>query len=129
MPSVNMMGANTQTVVRVEAIMAPPTCLAPSTAAFFTECPFCRSRKIFSITTTELSTSIPTPSARPDRDMIFSVTPLKYMATMAATTLRGIEHATIMVGRISHRNRSRIIMASAPPTRRFWITASTTRSI
>ena len=32
-PCVNTIGRNTQTVVRVDAIIAPPTCLAPSIAA------------------------------------------------------------------------------------------------
>ncbi len=38
-PSVNTIGANTHTVVRVDAVMAPPTCFAPSTAAFREELP------------------------------------------------------------------------------------------
>ena len=32
-PVTNTMGRNTQTVVRVEAVTAPATCLAPETAA------------------------------------------------------------------------------------------------
>ena len=32
-PEVNIMGRNTHTVVRVEAIMEPATCLVPCTAA------------------------------------------------------------------------------------------------
>ena len=38
-PSVKIIGANTQTVVSVEATIAPVTCPAPSTAAFRTEYP------------------------------------------------------------------------------------------
>ena len=44
MPSVNTMGRNTHTVVRVEARMAPATSLAPSIAASSTERPSLRMR-------------------------------------------------------------------------------------
>ena len=43
-PCTNRMGTNTQTVVRVEAIMAPVTCLAPVMAASITGTPSLRSR-------------------------------------------------------------------------------------
>ena len=49
--------------------------------------------------TIELYTSMPTPSARPDSDSTFSVMPVKYMHTNAATTLSGIENAMMIVGR------------------------------
>ena len=54
---------------------------------------------MFSIATIELSTSIPTPSAKPDSDKTFSVMPVKYMHTNAATTLNGMENAIMIVGR------------------------------
>ena len=43
-PSVKIIGANTQMVVSVDAIIAPVTRLVPSTAAFFTEYPSFRKR-------------------------------------------------------------------------------------
>ena len=43
-PSTNTMGANTQTVVSVDAATAPSTCCAPDTAACTTVAPFARSR-------------------------------------------------------------------------------------
>ena len=43
-PSTNTMGANTHTVVRVLATMAPSTCCAPDTAACTTVAPLARSR-------------------------------------------------------------------------------------
>ena len=70
---------------------------------------------MFSMDTMELSTSMPTPSASPDRDMTFSVMPVKYMHTKATTTLAGIDMATISVGRQSSRNSSRMAMARMPP--------------
>ena len=44
MPSVNTMGRNTQTVVSVEAMMAPATSCAPAMAASRTEAPWLRRR-------------------------------------------------------------------------------------
>ena len=110
-----MMGANTQTVVRVEEVMAPATWLAPFTQAFFTDMPSLCSRKIFSITTMELSTSIPIPSARPDMEMIFSEIFEKYISTTANTTDSGIAHAMIRVGRKSRRNRISTRIARIAP--------------
>ena len=43
-PSVNTIGTNTHTVVKVDAIMAPVTPPAPSTAAFLMEYPSLRRR-------------------------------------------------------------------------------------
>ncbi len=43
-PVVNIMGANTLTVVRVEAIIAPATCFVPCTAALAAATPLVRSR-------------------------------------------------------------------------------------
>ena len=84
---------------------------------------------MFSITTMELSTSIPMPSASPDREMIFSVTPLKYIHTMAVTRLTGMEKATTSVGRRSFKNSSRMAMARTAPNRMLLMMESITRSI
>ena len=75
--------------------------------------------------TMELSTSIPTPMAMPDRDMTLRVMPVKYIHTKATTTLAGMDSATIRVGRQSIRNSSRMSTASAPPQSRFFSTEST----
>ena len=82
---------------------------------------------MFSITTTELSTSIPTPTARPESEIRFSVIPEKYINTIAKITLIGIEHAIITVGRMSLRKKSSIIIAKSPPQTRLLITESTIR--
>ncbi len=129
-PDVNTIGRNTHTVVRVEAIIAPPTCRAPSIAAFLADSPSSlRIRYIFSITTMELSTSIPTPSARPDKEIMFNVTPEKYMATNAVIILIGIEQAITKVGRILFKNTRRIITASIAPYTRLLSTEWTIISI
>ena len=129
-PLVNTIGRNTQTVVSVEAMIAPPTCLAPSMAASLAEAPSSfLMRYIFSITTIELSTSIPTPSASPDKEMMFRVTPEKYMATSAVMILIGMEHAITNVGRRLFKNTSRIITANMAPKIRFCNTEWTIRSM
>ena len=81
------------------------------------------------MTTMLLSTSMPTPSARPDSEIRFSVTPEKYISVTAHRRLKGMLHATMSVGRASRKKRMSTRMASAPPHRRFDITLSTTMAI
>ena len=109
------MGKNTQTVVSVEEVIAAATCFAPETAACTAEAPLLRSRYTFSITTMELSTSIPTATARPESEIMLSVTPEKYISTNANTTLMGIEQRVMNVGRMSLKNRNRITIANTAP--------------
>ncbi len=70
---------------------------------------------MFSITTIELSTSIPTPRASPARDIILILTPVKYIAAIAPIRLTGIDKATTIVGFISFKKISNTIIASIPP--------------
>ena len=72
---------------------------------------------------------MPMPRASPDREMMFRVTPLKYMHTIAVTRLMGMENATTMVGLKSFRNTINIRMASNPPKRILLRMESMTRSI
>ena len=58
---------------------------------------------------------MPTPSARPDSEIIFKVIPEKYMATMAAIILIGIEQAITKVERTLFKNTSKMIIASTAP--------------
>ena len=69
------------------------------------------------------------PRARPDSEIMFRVTPLKYMHTMAVTRLTGMENATTMVGLKSFRNTIRINMASTAPKRILFMMESITRSM
>ena len=124
MPSVKKMGTKTTMVVMVEAVMAPAICFAPSTAAVLASFPIERIRKTFSITTMELSTSMPTLSARPDMEMMFRLIPAKYMHTKAVMTLMTMESPTITVGLMLLRNIKRIRMASRPPMSRFLMMVS-----
>lgn len=70
---------------------------------------------MFSTTTTELSTSIPTATARPESEIILIVTPEKYMSTMAKTRLSGIETSVMIVGRQSRRNKNSTSTENSAP--------------
>ncbi len=76
-PDTYTIGRNTAMVVKVEAVIASPTSFAPSSAASTASSPSSRCRKIFSNTTIELSTSMPTPKERPPRVIIFNEKLLK----------------------------------------------------
>ena len=114
-PSTKTIGANTHTVVRVDDVIAAATSLAPAMAAFLADIPSLLILKMFSITTMELSTSIPTATARPDREIMFRVTPEKYISTIAKVMLIGMLRRVIKVGFISLRKRSRIKTANSAP--------------
>jgi hypothetical protein len=76
-PDDKAIGKKTITVVRVDAEIAIPTSEAPTFAALVRSSPFSICRKIFSITTMELSTIRPIPSAIPLNVIILSVSPEK----------------------------------------------------
>ena len=67
------------------------------------------------MTTMLLSTSIPTPSAKPDRDIMFNVTPLKYIKIIANNKLIGILKAITIVGLILFKKISNTKIAHIPP--------------
>ena len=77
----------------------------------------------------ELSTSIPIPNANPDREIRFKVTPLKYISTIAASTLNGILNATTIVGLMERRKIASTMIARIAPTIRFDNTFCTIRSM
>ena len=69
------MGMKTQQVVRVDERSALTISSVPRTEATLGLTPLCLYEYMFSITTMELSTSIPMPSARPARVMRFRERP------------------------------------------------------
>ena len=71
---------------------------------------------MFSMTTIELSTSIPMPSANPDNEIMFKEILEKYINTTAKITLSGMEHAITSVGRMSFKNRISTMTDSSAPT-------------
>ena len=71
---------------------------------------------MFSMTTTELSTSIPTPSDKPASVIMFMSRPVKYIRTTANRTDSGMLTPTTRVGLMSFRKMASTMMASAAPT-------------
>ena len=67
---------------------------------------------------------MPMPNPKPDRLRMFRVMPLKYIMTMANSTLSGMLMATTSVGRISF-NRASTMMASTAPSIRLDMTLFT----
>ena len=114
-PSTNTMGKNTATVVKVEAVTACATSRVPDTAANRRSEPCSRWTWMFSRTTIALSTSIPTPRARPPSDIKLRETPPRYIGAKAHTTLTGMAVAMIAVARKSARKRKSTEIASSPP--------------
>ena len=112
----NIIGANTTTVVAVPAIMARPTSFTPFIVALngFSLSSF-RCRNTLSVTTTALSTSIPTASIRPIIESMFNDIPAKYIAPNVINSENGIDAITISVVDTWRRNRYSTIMASSPP--------------
>ncbi len=110
-PGTKSMGTNTLIVVRVDATIAISISLGPFTAASIGICPSSMNRTVFSSTTIELSTSIPTASARPARLMMFRFRSSRYMAKNAKSMLSGMLSVTIILARIFLRNTSRMIAA------------------
>ena len=72
---------------------------------------------------------MPTPKASPAREMIFSVTPEKYINTTANSRLMGMDRAMINVGRPLRRKISSTTIARIPPITRFSSTESMIISI
>ena len=69
---------------------------------------------------------MPTATASPAREIMFKVTPLKYMSVSANVRLIGMLRAVTSVGRMSQRNRNKMTIAKIAPTRRLFKTESTT---
>ena len=63
---------------------------------------------MFSKTTTELSTNIPTANARPDIDTMFKPIPMKYMTTKVPTKANGMEIPIAKVILIERKNKNKI---------------------
>ena len=71
---------------------------------------------MFSKTTMELSTSMPTPRVRPAKVIRFSVRPEKYMAPRVMQSEVGMARAMISVLLKFARNRNRTMTASRMPS-------------
>ena len=101
----------------MEEVIAPDTSEAPFTAASLAVNPFSRFRKIFSMTTMALSTSIPAPKANPPNVIIFIDNPLKYIKLNVAIMEIGMETLTIKVVFIRRRKIYKTITAKKMPSK------------
>jgi hypothetical protein len=115
-PLTSRNGTTEARLVRFEATTAEDTSFAPSCAARSgSAVPRWRWRKMFSSMTIELSIRSPTPSARPPRLMMFSVSPPMPIIMNVASTASGIASPMMKVLRRLPRNSSTASIASAPP--------------
>ena len=117
-----IMGMNTHMVVSVDAMMGIATAVVPRRAAVRgSSSRSVKWREIDSMTTTELSTSIPTASMSPIKltTLIVVVTKpscrKKYRMTKVRMIEMGIEIATSAVVRTFRRKRKRKTTARTPP--------------
>ena len=78
LPVMKMRGRKTTTVVSVASVTARAIWYVPTAAASSGLVPSLRRRTMFSITTTELSTSIPMPSVTPSMVRTLNEPPVKY---------------------------------------------------
>ncbi len=121
---INRRGKNTIIVVRVDERIGPATSLLACKAAFFLDIPWAIIRYMFSITTIELSTNMPTPRARPPMDITLRVTPEKYISTKLVTRLIAMDAARIRVGLKWRRKDIRTRTAKRAPIKRLSKTVS-----
>ena len=112
----NTIGRNTITVAAVPAIVATPTSLTPVTVAR-TGFPGSswRCLKMLSVTTTALSTSMPTASIMPIIVSTLSVSPRKYIAASVMMSEQGTARLTISVVGQSRRKKNSTASAKAAP--------------
>ena len=94
-------GRNTMRLVSVEARTATVISAVPCDALSLRSSPMDLCRKIFSSTTMELVTRIPTEVESPMRLRIFSENPESFMKRNVEMMDMGMESATIIVDRIS----------------------------
>ena len=116
-PPLSAIGRNTSTVVRVDAITAINISLEPFIAASFASPHSCLTLKIFSRTTIELSTSIPTTRVRAQRVIRFRVISWNFISANVASRDVGIDTAITRVVFIFPRNRKTTSTASKAPAR------------
>ena len=82
---------------------------------------------MFSSTTMELSTIIPTPMAIPPKDIMFSVRSKTFISTNTARMHTGMDTAMAMVAPKRRRNKNVTMAASTTPRMMFCRAALTAR--
>ncbi len=110
-------GKKTAIVVAVEARTAPHTSFVPSYAASKALLPVLRCRSIFSSTTMELSTSMPTANEIPAILTIFRFLPISQRKTKQPMAEMGMAMPVIIVALTLLKNIRRTQIASRLPMR------------
>src|SRR6056297_3882500 len=95
MPGTNRTGKNTTSVVSVLTTTGVATSCAPFTDEVRPSSPSSLNLKIFSRTTTALSTTSPTARVSPDREIMLRLTSAQLMILNVVIIETGIEMATI----------------------------------
>ena len=126
--STNRMGANTSTVVSVEASTAGHTSRTPAIVACSRSIPLRRSRSMFSSTTIVLSTVMPIAKAMPASEITLIVRPASSRPRNAASVQIGMPITPTSVAWRERRNRYMTRVASTAPSSRFWNTLRTESS-
>jgi hypothetical protein len=88
-------GAKAARVVATEKNTAPPTSSVPSNRLSFKGFPPSRWREMFSMITTAVSTSMPTPRAKPPRVKRFKVIPQRQNTLTVNKRARGMVNPTM----------------------------------
>ena len=114
----NTTGRKIATVVAVDATRAPRTCCAPSKAVSTRLPPASRKRTIFSSTTMEASSTMPTENAIPASEITFIVLALISSTLKANSNDTGMAKATSKVARKRRRNHHNTHTASTIPSSR-----------
>ena len=105
-PGTKRIGRKTTRVVRVDTTIGVETSCAPLMDDALPSSPSSLKRKIFSRTTTALSTTIPTARVSPDKEIIFRLTSETSMMLKVAMMEIGMVIATINAVRPLLRKRS-----------------------
>ena len=108
-----MSGMNTAQVVSTELSMAPDTSPVPFITASRSGSPLCQRAVMLSVSTIVLSTIMPTPSSRPEREMMLTVIPSRKNTKNDITSDTGIDSDTSSGERRSFMNRNIIAQSSS----------------
>ena len=121
-PVTNTSGTNTAIVVPVEASTAVPTSSAPVRAASRSGVPREACERMFSSTTTALSTTMPTATASADMLIRLIVHPLRNMKIEATMSEKGIVSAMTSDVRALRRKKSVTSTTKSAPHSTVWPT-------
>ena len=123
-PCRNAIGRKTTTSTSVMTIAASPISFRPETAAACGACPSSKCRSMFSRTTVESSTRIPTTRVIPSSEIVSIVRPISFMTNKATHSDAGIATRTTIMLRHEPRKKSMTIPVRMMPSVRVRMTLS-----